>query len=156
MDLSDVDTWLHLLHILGAMAWVGGGLMLTIVGLRAKSSGDLAVIRNFNGTLSYSGRVLFPSVIVVAVTGVWMVFTEWNGDFSQLWILLALAGFVLSFLIGALFLSRAAIGLGRVANQPDAPVTAAADAVQRWINGYLVVLAILLITVWDMVFKPGL
>jgi hypothetical protein len=36
---------------------------------------------------------------------------------------------------------------------------AAADArplLDRWVAGYGVVLAILVIAVWDMVFKPGL
>jgi uncharacterized membrane protein len=152
----DLDTWLHFLHVSGAVAWVGGGLMLSVVGRRAKTSGDLAVIRNFAGTLSYTGRVFFPAVLLVVVTGVWMVFSEWDGDFTRPWVLLALTGFALAFLIGAVFLSRAAIGLGRVANQPDATVAATAEPLQRWLTGYWVVLAVLTLTLWDMVFKPSL
>ena len=152
----DLSPWLHFLHISGAIAWVGGGLMLSLVGLRAKASGDLAVIRNFAGTLSYVGRVFISSVVVVVVTGVWMVLSEWSGDFTQPWVLLASGGFFLAFLIGAVFLSRAAIGLSRVANKPDATVSDAAYALQRWVTGYWVVLVVLAVTVWDMVFKPGL
>jgi hypothetical protein len=97
-----------------------------------------------------------PAVVLVLLTGVWMVFSEWNGDFTQLWVLLALGGFLVAFLVGVLYLSRAAIGLERVVNQPDATAAAAAAVLQRWITGYWVVLAVLVVTVWDMVFKPGL
>jgi uncharacterized membrane protein len=149
--------WLHFFHIAGAIVWVGGGLMLSVLGLRAKRSGDLTIMRDFAGNLSYVGlRVFTPAVLVVLVTGVWMVFAEGGGDFTQLWILLALGGFAIAFLIGAVYLSRTAIGLAQVANQADATPALAADALQRWITGYVVVLIVLVFTVWDMVFKPGL
>jgi uncharacterized membrane protein len=148
--------WLLLAHIAGAMVWVGGGLTLSVIGIRTKGTGDLTVIREFSRTLSFVGlRVFTPAVLVVLASGVWIVLAG-SGDFTQLWILLALGGFAVAFLIGAVYLSRTAIGLDRVANQPDASSATAADALQRWITGYWVVLAVLAFTVWDMVFKPSL
>jgi uncharacterized membrane protein len=148
--------WLHFAHIAGAMVWVGGGVMLSVIGMRTKATGDLTAIRAFSKTLSFVGlRVFTPAVLVVLASGVWIVLAG-SGDFTQLWILLALGGFALAFLIGALYLSRTAIGLERVANQADATPAAATDALQRWITGYWVVLIVLAFTVWDMVFKPSL
>jgi len=148
--------WLLFAHIAGAMVWVGGGLMLSVIGIRTKGTGDLNTIREFAKTLSFVGlRVFTPAVLVILASGVWMVLAG-SGDFTELWILLALAGFAVAFVIGAVFLSRTAIELDRVANQPDASSATAADALQRWITGYWVVQAVLVFTVWDMVFKPSL
>jgi uncharacterized membrane protein len=47
-----LDSWLHFGHVLNAIVWVGGGLMLSIVGLRVRSSGDPTALRQFAGTLS--------------------------------------------------------------------------------------------------------
>jgi uncharacterized membrane protein len=148
--------WLLFAHVGAAMVWVGGGLMLSVIGMRAKRSNDLTIIRDFAKSLAYTGlRIFMPAVLVVLASGVWMVLAG-AGDFTQLWVLLALGGFALAFVIGAGFLSRTAIRLDKLASQPDATVAATADALQRWITGYWVVVAVLVLTVWDMVFKPTL
>lgn len=152
----ELEPWLHLLHVAGAIVWVGGGLMLSVIGIRARRSGDLATMRDFAQTLSYVGlRVFMPAVVIVLVTGVWMVLSG-EGDFTELWILLALGGFAVAFLIGAVYLSRTAIALDRVTSQPEATASAAGDLLGRWISGYSIVLVVLALTLWDMVFKPGL
>jgi len=151
-----LEPWLHFAHITGAVIWVGGGLMLTVIGGRARRSGDVVLIREFARTLSYVGpRVLAPAVVVVLVSGIWLVVQQ-SRDFSQLWILLALGAFAAAFVIGAVYLSRSAILMERVAAEATANTQAARDAVGRWMLGYSVVLAILLFALWDMIFKPGL
>ena len=151
-----LEPWLHFVHITGAVIWVGGGLMLTVIGGRARRSGDVVLIREFARTLSYVGpRVLAPAVVVVLVSGIWLVVQQ-SRDFSQLWILLALGSFAAAFVIGALYLSRSAILMERVAAEATANTQAARDALGRWMLGYSVVLAILLFALWDMIFKPGL
>ncbi len=152
-----LEPWLHLAHILGAIIWVGGGVMLSLVGVRARQSEDPSLIKEFARMLSYVGlRVLTPAVVVVLVSGIWLVLSgsEWN--FSQLWVLLGLGAFVLSFLIGAIYLSRIAIQLERTATGAEIDLPAARDLLGRWIVGYGVILVILLFAVWDMVFKPGI
>lgn len=149
------EPWLHFAHIAGAIVWVGGGVMLSLVGVRARQSRNLAVISEFARTLSYVGlRVFTPSVLVVLVSGVWLVLisSEWN--LTQLWVLLALGAFVVAFLIGAVYLSRMAIQLERAASQ-SADLPSALEALRRWLVGYGVVLIILVFTLWDMIFKPG-
>jgi uncharacterized membrane protein len=151
----DWEPWIHFAHVAAAAVWVGGGVMLSLVGLRARRSDEVAVVGEFARFLSYAGlRVFTPAVLVVLLSGLWLVLagSEWN--FSQLWILLALGSFLAAFLIGALYLSRSAIQLERVATgTPD--LQAARDAIGRWLVGYAVVLAILLFALWDMVVKPG-
>jgi uncharacterized membrane protein len=151
----DIEPWLHFFHIGGAIVWVGGGVMLSMVGARAQRGGNAIVIGDFAGTLSYVGlRVFTPAVVAVLVTGVWMVLIQ-SGDFGQLWVVLALVAFAAAFLIGAVYLSRNALALDRAAKAPTPDPTALSEILGRWIVGYSVVLAILVFAVWDMVFKPG-
>jgi uncharacterized membrane protein len=151
-----IEPWLHFAHIGAAMIWVGGGVVLMMVGLRVRRSGDVAFMSEFARTLSYVGlRVLTPAVVVVLASGIWLVLQQ-SRSFGELWILLALGAFALAFLIGAVFLSRNAIALERLATRANADATGAREALDRWIFGYLVVLALLVFTLWDMIFKPGL
>jgi uncharacterized membrane protein len=108
-------TWLKFGHILGAMIWIGGGLMLSLLGMRARQSEDPHFVREFVQTLSYVGlRVLMPAVIAVLVFGVWMVLAFLAWQFTQLWILLALGAFAIAFVIGAVYLSRIALALDKL------------------------------------------
>jgi uncharacterized membrane protein len=151
----DFEPWVHLGHIIGAVIWVGGGVMLSLVGVRARRSDDPAVVREFARLLSFTGlRVFAPAVVVVLLTGLWLVLagSEWQLD--QVWVLLALAAFAVAFLIGAIYLSRSALQLERAATSAFDPPVARA-AIGRWLSGYAFVLATLLFALWDMVFKPG-
>jgi uncharacterized membrane protein len=149
-------TWLKFGHILGAMIWIGGGLMLSLLGMRARQSEDPHFVREFVQTLSYVGlRVLMPAVIAVLVFGVWMVLAFLAWQFTQLWILLALGAFAIAFVIGAVYLSRIALALDKLTAM-DFDLETARDLLNRWIVGYQIVLIVLIFAVWDMVFKPGI
>ena len=96
-----------------------------------------------------------PAVILVLVTGVWMVIANAEWHFSQFWVLFALGLFAIAFLIGAVYLSRVGIQMERYANSESNDASTGARLPDRWLVGYGIVLAVLLIAVWDMVFKPS-
>src|SRR6266571_4000447 len=136
---SSAQTWLHLVHVLSAMVWLGGGVILSAIGLRARRSADAKRLAEFAKTLSGVGlTVVMPSVILVLVTGIAMVATDSEFSFGQLWVRLALGLFAAAFLVGAVYLSRAAIQLDRAAS--SGALATAADHLGRWIAGYAVVL----------------
>jgi uncharacterized membrane protein len=148
--------WLKLIHILGAIIWIGGGVMLSLFAARARQSEDPRIISEFARTLSYAGlRVLMPAVVAVLVFGIWLVLASSAWNFTELWILLALGAFVIAFLVGAVYLSRIAIQFDRLTTGMDFDIKAAKELLGRWIAGYAMVLVILIFAVWDMVFKPG-
>jgi uncharacterized membrane protein len=152
-----LEPWIHFIHVLGAIIWVGGGVMLSLIGARVRKSNDPRLIGEFARTLSYVGLRLFtPAVLGVIVTGLWLVLTGSEWKFTQLWVLLGLGSFIAAFLIGAVYLSRIAIQLDRVAVSTDLNLQTARDLLGRWMVGYQVILLILVFAVWDMVFKPGL
>ncbi len=149
-----LDTWLHFLHIVSAVVWVGGGFVMSIFGSRARSSSDPKAISQFSDALTYIGtRVMLPAVLGTLVFGLWMVFENSNWNFGQLWVRLAIGLFILAFLIGAVYLGRVGTQLQRVVSTGSAN---AKVLLGRWITGYWIVLLVLLIVIWDMVFKPGL
>ncbi|HZD40298.1 MAG TPA: DUF2269 family protein [Terriglobales bacterium] len=153
----NLATWLKFAHILGAIIWIGGGVMLSLIGVRARQSEDPHFIGEFSRILSYVGlRVLMPAVIAVLVFGIWLMLISPAWRLTQLWILLALAAFALAFLIGAVYLSRIALALDKLTADTDFDLKEARALLSRWIVGYQIVLLILLLAVWDMVFKPGL
>ena len=145
--------WLLLGHILSAMVWLGGGLMLVFVARRARASRDPRAITDFGRSLSYLGpRVLAPSVVGVLVFGVWMVLDSAAWDFSQAWILIAIGLFAAAFLVGAVYLSRVVL---RLVGSEGADAAVSRALLDRWLMGYVLVLVVLVLTAADMVFKPG-
>jgi uncharacterized membrane protein len=146
--------WLKFLHILGATVWLGGGAALILAGIRTRKSTDPGAVAEFGQVVQYVGmRLLGPAWIMLLITGVWMVLVSAAWKFSQLWVLLALGLFALAFLIGVAYLSRVGIQLARMGSSAQA--TDGAALVGRWILGYGLVVAVLVVAVWDMVFKPG-
>jgi len=140
-------------HILAAMVWLGGGLMLVFVARRARASDDPHTIGEFARSLSYLGpRVLAPAVIGVLVSGVALVLESAAWDFAQAWVLIAIGLFAVAFLVGAVYLSRVALQLERSGGN-DA--TLSRSLLDRWLIGYAVVLSVLVLIAADMVFKPG-
>jgi uncharacterized membrane protein len=151
-----LDAWLHVAHVLGAIVWLGGGLMLCVLGARLSRDADAHAVAAFGRTLSYVGpRVLTPAVLVTLLFGVWMVYENPAWDFAQTWIIIALALFAIAFVIGLAFLSRVGLALQRVADG-EGDAAQSRGLLRQWVLGYSIVLVLLVIAVWDMVFKPGL
>lgn len=142
--------WLKLIHILSAMIWFGGGLMLFFFARRARASGEPRTMSDFARTIAFVGpRVLAPAVIVLPVTGVWMVLDNAGYDFERAWVRIGIGLFIAALLVGAVYLGRLGVQMAR------ADGSALAALFDRWFVGYVVVLAILLLAIWDMVFKPA-
>jgi uncharacterized membrane protein len=93
-------------------------------------------------------------MFVALVSGIGLVLSR-SRSFTELWVLLALASFVVAFVVGAVFVSRTAMQLSRLAAEASVDVTAADSALSRWLMTYRLILAILVFVLWDMVFKPG-
>ena len=60
----------------------------------------------------------------------------------------------MAFVIGTIFLSRSGIELNRVVDSSN-PDDAGARADRPWFTSYGMLLGILVVVLWDMVFKPG-
>ena len=92
------------LHIAAAVVWLGSGFLLQLLLFRADGSDDDGLKQ---GIASNSGwmaqRIFIPASLVVLIVGI-LLTIEGPWSFGDLWVVLGLAGYAVSFLIGILFL----------------------------------------------------
>jgi hypothetical protein len=146
-------------HILFAVAWVGGGLMLTVLALRAELSDDpMETVTVVRQAAAVGERYFTPLALVVLLSGIAMMLTDRGSvwEWGSFWILFGLLGFAATFVVGIGLLAPQAKqlrGLMETAG-PTAPETQA--AISKIILISRVDIAILLLVVVDMTAKPFL
>jgi uncharacterized membrane protein len=149
--------WLKALHVVMAVVWVGGNVVLQILAVRLVRGGDVVRMAALAGDVEWLGmRVFAPASGLVLILGVWMVVQNDAWNFGQLWVLVAIAMFAYSFLSGLLYLGPSSGRLKRL-YESEGPAGPAASALLRRI--FLVSrveLVLLILIVFDMVLKPGL
>jgi uncharacterized membrane protein len=147
--------WLLFLHVLAAMVWVGGGVMLAVVAARVLRDPDPGAVGRFTGSLRVLGPlVLGPATVAVLGLGIGLVVDTEAWDFGQLWVQLGLGLFAAAFLVGAVWQSRSALAATRATAQEDD--AEARRQLRRWLAGYWLIVTLLVVAVWDMTTKPGL
>jgi uncharacterized membrane protein len=155
MTIAALSDWLLLGHIVAAMVWLGGGVMLAALAVTTLRGGEPAGVARFVKSLSAIGpAVLAPSAVLTPVFGVWLTLDAAEWGFDQLWIQLAVGLLVAAIAIGAGHQSRVTLSAQRAIERDDH--AEARRQLVRWVWGYAVVVALLGVIAWDMVFKPGL
>src|SRR5215213_4636602 len=108
--MATLYEWLLFVHVLAAMVWVGGVLVLGACATVVLRSADASTIGRFVGILRRVGPiVLAPAPATVLAFGIWMVLKSETWSFDQLWVSLAFGLLIVAFAFGAAFQSRAAI-----------------------------------------------
>jgi len=151
------STWFgvfKLVHVGVAVFWVGGGLLLTALALRAERSDDPEELVTVARQATFVGQKLFaPAGAIVLAMGIAMVIDQHIG-FGTTWIDIGLVGFGLSFVTGVAVLAPRAHRIVELAET----VGAAAPETQAAIREILLIaradVAVLLLVVADMLMKP--
>jgi uncharacterized membrane protein len=152
-----MDNWYSLfkwVHVTLAVFWVGGGLTLTILGLRAERTNDTREIVTIAQQAAFVGEKLFaPAGGLVLLMGIGMVVHQDLG-WGHFWIVAGLIGYAATFVTGIGVLSPLAkkIEHSAQANGPEHPETIA--LIKRILLIARVDIAVLLLVVADMVLKP--
>jgi uncharacterized membrane protein len=153
--MGSLYDWLLFAHVVAAMVWVGGLVMLMAVGTRARRSGEHEAIARFVGSLRVLGpAMLAPAAVLLLVFGVWMVLDSSAWDFGQTWVQVGIALLIAAVLVGAAYLSRVGAAAERAVAAGDH--AQAVTQLMRWSWGIGVILVLLVVATWDMVVKPGL
>ncbi len=91
---------LHFLHIAAAIIWLGAGFLLHVLVWRAERAADAPALMGVLRDVGALGNVLFvPASLATLAFGVAMVFVA-GWSFTDLWIVLGLAGYAATFSIG--------------------------------------------------------
>ena len=141
-------------HVVVAVFWVGGGVLLTVLGLRAERSTDPNEVATLVRQAAFTGEKLFaPAGGIVFLMGIaMMINTDWG--WGKFWVVVGLLGYAITFITGVAVLSPLAKKIDALITDqgPAAPETQA--AIQRILLVARVDVAVLLLVVADMVTKP--
>ena len=144
----------RVLHVVVAVFWVGGGLLLTVLGLRAERADDPNEMATLARQAAFAGEKLFaPGGLIVLAMGIaMMINTNWG--WGKFWVVAGLVGYALTFVTGIGVLSPLAKKIDVLLREkgPAAPETQA--TIQRILLVARFDIAILLLVVADMVTKP--
>lgn len=142
------------LHVLAAIVWIGGALMIQLFAILADRSRDPDRMATFAKDAERVGMRLFaPTGLLLFVVGVLLVLDgPWN--FSMMWIDLGLAAYALSFLSGLLFIGPESGRIGRLIEARGAADPEVQRRIARIFAISRIELVLLTLIVFDMVAKP--
>lgn len=149
----DIYSVLKFLHIVTATIWVGGGFVYLV----ASEVAQWAPGPDYGGFAAVTARlgnlVFVPAALLTPALGIVLTLMSWS--FSNLWIILALAGIAVSISLGIVVIKPTSDKIAElVASEgPDSPRVRAMSAGLLHKGRFDLVLMALIIA--DMVFKPG-
>lgn len=136
----------RVVHVVLAVFWVGGGVTLTILVLKAERASDPGEIRTLASQVAFVGERFFaPSGLIVLLTGIGMVLNGGLG-WNHFWVIAALVGYASTFITGIAVLTPLA---KQVKAHPES-----LELIRRILLIVRVDVAVLLLVVADMVLKP--
>jgi len=141
-------------HIFFVVVWIGGGLLMTLFGIKAELSDDPGErIWLARQGAFVSGGVFAPSSLVVLAMGIAMMLrVDWG--WNQFWVVFGLLGFAWTFTTGLGIIVPLSHKLNRLVDTvgPDAPESQA--TISHILLAARIDIAVLLLVVIDMVVKP--
>ena len=147
-------TLLVFLHIAAATIWLGAALTVQLLVLRAERARDPAALRSTtDGAEWLATRLFIPASLSVLLLGVLLVLDgPWS--FGDLWIVIGLAGYAASFLVGILYFKPEGDRLAKELAErgPEEPDLAA--RIRRLNAVSWLELVVLFLVLADMALKP--
>ena len=141
-------------HVLFAVVWVGGGMTIMSLAMRAQLSNDTKSVVSIAQQAAFMGEKVFaPAGLVTFLMGIaMMINSSWG--WSHFWIVAGLVGYAATFLVGLTVMSPLAKKIERSAreNGPEHPETLALIDRIMLIGRFDI--AVLMLVVVDMVTKP--
>lgn len=148
------EQWLKFVHVIGAVLWLGGGVMVGMMSVDARRKGkELALIRQMEWV---GPRIGGPAQLIMIVTGLWLVARSPGWSYGQAFVVTGIVVWVGLGLLGGAVHPRTfkAINATVEAEGPDSPRVAA--LARRSFAASWVEVALLVFVVWVMVGKYGL
>ena len=154
--MDDIYEALQVVHVIAAVVWVGGGVSMQILGIRAQRAGNADRLMFLGREIEFVGkRIFLPASIVVLLLGIAMVIKAEPIGFGDPWILLGLGGIIVSAVVGAAYLGPQTGKLAALVEQQGAESPDVRAQMNRVFLASRLDLLILIGVVVDMVVKPG-
>lgn len=147
-------TSLKYLHVLGAAAWFGGAIAVSVLAAQAGRDGDPLIASAVRRQIErLGGRIFGPAAAATLLAG---IATAVAGDvtMASLWVVWGYAGVLATAIVGGGVMRRTGLRLAAAADGGD--TTGAAALGRRMGRLSVLNLVILASTIWAMVAKPTL
>lgn len=143
------------LHIAAAAIWLGAGFLLAVLVLGAVKAGDRMREAGYHRDVAWlAPRLFIPASLSTMILGIVLVIDgAWS--FDQLWIVLALLGWLISFLLGFFYFRPEGARIGALVAERGPGDPEADWRVHRLNVVDRIQLTILFLVLADMVFKPS-
>jgi uncharacterized membrane protein len=143
------------LHILAAVLWVGGAVMLDILVARTLATGDARRAVELGGHAEWlGGRVFAPLSLIVLVFG-FLLASKGNWDFEG-WLIFGLVAWGISAGVGMAFFGPESGRILRLAAETGDESREVQARIRRLARLSIAESALLVLVVLDMASKPGL
>jgi uncharacterized membrane protein len=141
-------------HVAVAVFWVGGGILLTVLALRAERSTDPNEMATLVRQAVFAGEKLFaPAGGIVFLMGIAMMLnTDWG--WGKFWVVVGLIGYAVTFVTGVAVLSPLAKKIDTLLAEKGLAAPETQAAIRRILLVARVDVTVLLLVVADMVTKP--
>jgi uncharacterized membrane protein len=147
-------SWLEAVHVLAAVMWVGGAVMLTLLGLLTLAERDPVRMTQFARQVAFLGGRYFPPLSLMVVGfGFWMV-EHADLGYDETWIRIGIAGWIASFVIGAGYLGPHASKLAKLLESRSPEDGEVQALIRRILLVARIDAVLLLFIVFDMAARP--
>ncbi|HZR95541.1 MAG TPA: hypothetical protein VFA56_07580 [Gaiellaceae bacterium] len=146
-------TW-KALHVLMAIIWIGGALMIQLFAFRILKESDSSRIARFTKDVEFIGmRTFVPASLILVVLGfVLMHQGHWQWKF---WAVFAIVAWALSFVSGAFFLGPESGRIGKLIDERGGVDAEIQSRIERILLHSRVEMVLIALVAMDMVLKPG-
>ena len=145
--------WYLMVHILGAVVWVGGGVAMQLQAFRIIRESNSTRVAGFAKDGEWIGtRVFMPASLLLLIFGFLLIHEgHWGYPF---WIIFPLAVFAYSALAGALFFGPEAGRIGKLVDAQGADSPEVQRRIKRLLAYSRIETVLLVLVVIDMTIKP--
>ena len=141
-------------HIVCAIIWVGGAFFAQLLAIRVQRASDPTELPSFARNVEFLGmRVFLPASILLFIAGAAMVAQAWS--FGQLWVAVAMGLWLLSVLLGALYIGPRTKKIAALFEAEGPTSTSARALLDKVFLVSRLELVSFAVIVALMVFKPG-
>jgi len=150
----DAYYWLKAVHVIASVMWVGGAVMLTLLGLLTLAERDPVRLAQFSRQVAFLGARYFPPLSLMVVGfGFWMIERADLG-YDATWIQIGIAGWIATFAIGAGYIGPHASKLARLLEDRPPEDLETQELIRRILLVARIDALLLLFLVFDMTAKP--
>jgi uncharacterized membrane protein len=143
------------IHIAATVIWVGAGFYGLVLAAAYKRDDDVVATERFLRDQEWLAKVLFiPASLTVLIMGVALVIESDAWSFDQLWIVLGLVGFAVTFVTGLFVIKPVSDKIAAQAERDGGLTPGTLVEVERLLTKARSDYVVLLLVIADMVIKP--